>query len=122
MAYESYALVLSALSSAILLFGIYYTYLVGKRTAKASVLWSLFLLGFLALFFYQFAEVLEYADELILNPEGGSPSWLHTAFESFFKVSLGAFGEDISHTMPVAAAAIFLCTALVIKRSVLVPL
>lgn len=122
MAYEGYALALSGLSSLVLLAGLYHTFYLERKTSKASVLWSLLLFGFFTLWVYQFAEVLEYTDHLYLHQEGSSPAWVHTAFEEATGISLGAFGEELAHTMPGISAAIFLCAVLVIRRSVIVPI
>ncbi len=120
MGYESYALAFHALSSIVLLAGLYYTYQLNRRTGKASVIWSFLLLVFLTLFLYQAAESVEYMDKG--SHAAGPPAGLHASIEKSISMTLEEFAEEFAHTMPVASGAIFLCLALLMRRSLLVPI
>lgn len=118
MAYEQISLILTLLSSVILAFGLYFTHKLKIKTTKASAIWPLIFFAFLTLFIYQVAEVGEYGDKLIGEPTGG----LHLAFEQFTNTSMESFAEGFAHTMPMAAAAIFVCLAIVLRKSILLPI
>jgi hypothetical protein len=118
MAYEAGAMVLSMISSVVLAVGLYLTWQISKRTHKATAVWSLFYFGFLTLFLYQAAEVLEYADKIY----GESDDVIHRIFIEVAKVHPEDFAEGFTHTMPTASAAIFVCIAIVLRKAIIVPI
>jgi hypothetical protein len=118
MAYEAGALALSLISSVVLLVGLYLTWEISKRTHKATVVWSLIFFGFLTLFLYQAAEVLEYGDEIY----GESDDLIHRTFIEVAGVHPEDFAEGFTHTMPTASAAIFVCIAIVLRKAIIMPI
>lgn len=99
----SVELLFSSASVLVLLAGVYYAYILSRKTAKATVVWSLLLLLTLVLLLNSVAEVFEFSG-------GGSGS-----------AGLEAVGESLEHTTLVASSAMFLCVALVLRRSLFVP-